>query len=212
MGKNKLIGLLFGAWNDLDRVVDGLDPAEAVQQSDGGSSYAWTVAHLANQVDTWANVRIGRKNPHDYMSQERFRFGGTGSADDWQTILKAAREVREAARGYLEAMEDADLDTVVPYEGSIARLRETGINLRYTLIRMCATTTSTSVRSPPSGTSRDSGSATIPVCWKSACRRSRHSLRENIPVRSSSNKGGILCPESSSTRAVSTSPPATPTS
>ena len=28
------------------RVLDGLDPAEAVQQSDGGSSYAWTVAHL----------------------------------------------------------------------------------------------------------------------------------------------------------------------
>ncbi|MCZ6614690.1 MAG: DinB family protein [Chloroflexi bacterium] len=138
MEKSKLIGLLFGAWNDLDRVLDGLDPAEAVKQSDGGSSYAWTVAHLANQVDSWANVRIGRKSPHDYMSQERFRFGGTGAADDWQTIRKAALEVRETARGYLETMEDAHLDTVVPYEGSIARLRETGINLRYALIRMCA--------------------------------------------------------------------------
>ena len=138
MANSKLIGLLFGSWNDLDRVLDGLDPAEAVQQSDGGSSYAWTVAHLANQVDAWANVRIGQKSPHEYISQERFRFGGTGAADDWQAIQRAACEVRETARGYLEAVDEADMDKVIPYEGSFARLRETGINLRYALIRMCA--------------------------------------------------------------------------
>ena len=137
MARSKLVGLLFEAWKDMDRVLADLDPAHAVQSVDGGSSYAWTAAHVANQIDAWINVRFQRRAPHELISQERFRVGGTGSADDWDAIQAAVREVRDAARRYLEGLGEGDLDLVIPYDGSFSHLRETGLGLRYALLRTC---------------------------------------------------------------------------
>ena len=78
----------------MDRVLDGLAPAEAVENFDGGSSFAWTLAHVTNQVDAWINVRFQRQAPHKLIGQERFRFGGTGKAEDWVDIQRGVREVR----------------------------------------------------------------------------------------------------------------------
>ena len=58
MAESKLVGLLFEAWKDTDRVLAGLDPTEAVRPLDGGSSAAWTAAHVANQIDAWINIRF----------------------------------------------------------------------------------------------------------------------------------------------------------
>jgi hypothetical protein len=135
---SKLVGLLLDSWDDLDRVVAGLDPEAAVDSADGGSSFAWTVAHLASQLDFAINVRFQKRDPHPLISQSRFRAGGTGAADDWPAIQAAARELREAARAYLENMGDDDLDVVIPYDGSVPRLRKAGLSLRYSLIRTCA--------------------------------------------------------------------------
>ncbi len=58
MARSKLVGLVFEAWNDIDRVSDELGPAQAIAQTDGRSSFAWTVAHVTNQVDSWINVSV----------------------------------------------------------------------------------------------------------------------------------------------------------
>ena len=137
MARSKLVGLLFEAWNDVDRVIADLDPDEAVR-STNGSSFAWTVAHVANQVDAWINVRFQKRAPHQLIGQERFRVGGTGIAHDWQAIQAGAREVREAARTYLEGITRDDLDLVLPYDGSLQHLLATGVSLRYALLRPCA--------------------------------------------------------------------------
>ena len=138
MAKSKLVGLLFEAWKDTDRALADLDPAEAALSRDGGSSYAWTAAHVANQIDAWINVRFQRLEPHELISQARFRAGGSGAADDWQTIQTGVHQVREAARRYLEGLSDSDLDLVIPYDGSFAQLRDSGLALRHALLRICA--------------------------------------------------------------------------
>jgi len=138
MPSTRLVGLLFEAWKDMDRVLSDLEPAEAIRPLDGGSSITWTAAHVANQVDAWINVRFQRRASHELIGQARFRVGGTGAADDWQAIQAGVQEVRDAARRYLEGLDESDLDLVIPYDGSFSRLRESGISLRYALLRTCA--------------------------------------------------------------------------
>ena len=134
----KLVGLLFSAWEDLDRAIAGLSPEDAVRSLDGGSSFAWTVGHLANQLDAWTNVRFQKRPPHKLIGQERFRIGGSGLAEDWEATRSAALEVRAAARSYLEGLRDEDLDLVIPYDGSFLHVRESGLDLRYALLRTIA--------------------------------------------------------------------------
>lgn len=129
--------LLLDAFDDLDRVLKNLSPEDVVRHVDG-SSFAWTHAHLANQVDTWTNVRIQGLDPHPLISQQRFRFGGPGEADDWDNIQTGVAEVRVAATAYLDGVTDADLNRVHPYEGSFEALKDTGITLRYALSRTIA--------------------------------------------------------------------------
>jgi len=138
MARSKLVGLLFEAWKDMDRVLADLSAEEAVRPLDGGSSIAWTAAHPAKQVDAWINVRFQGRAPHQLVGESRFRIGGSGAADDWQAIQAAVREVRDAVRGYLEGLDEGDLDRVVPYDGAFSRLRERGLSLRYALLRTCA--------------------------------------------------------------------------
>ena len=67
------VGLLFDAWEDFDRVVGGLTPEEATAQHSGGSSFAWTAGHVANQVDAWINVRFQRREPHPLIGRASCR-------------------------------------------------------------------------------------------------------------------------------------------
>lgn len=133
---DKLVALLFDAWDDLDRAHEGLSPADAVSRADG-SSFAWTLAHTTNQLD-WLNVRIRGLDAHPLLGQERFRVGGPGEGEDWDHIRAAVSEVRAGLRPYLQSATAADLDVVHPYEGSIARVRETGLTLRYAVSRVIA--------------------------------------------------------------------------
>jgi hypothetical protein len=138
MPRSKLVGLLFEAWKDMDRVLADLDPIDAVQSRDGGSSFAWTAAHVANQIDAWINVRFQERPPHDLIGQTRFRAGGAGVADDWQAIQAGVREVRDTARTYLEGLSESDLDLTLPYDGSLSHLRESGLSLRHAVLRISA--------------------------------------------------------------------------
>ena len=137
LANSKLVGLLIEAWKDLDRVLAGLDDAEATRQIDGGSSFAWTLAHATNQVDAGVNVRFRKTARHKLIGQKRFRVGGTGQAEEWDAIRQGVEEVRATAREYLEDLSEQELDLTIPYDGSMKWLRERGLNLRYTLYRAC---------------------------------------------------------------------------
>ena len=130
--------MLLAAWEDCDRALAGLSPDEAITRYFDGSSLGWTLAHLTGALDTWITVRFQGRDPHPLLSQCRFRMGGSGEADDWPAIQPAAAEVRGAARDYLARLNDDELGRLVPCDGSIAPLRETGVTLRYSLARMTA--------------------------------------------------------------------------
>lgn len=139
MPQSKLVALLFEAFGELDRAVGGLDPDDALRATDGGSSFAWTYAHTTNQIDAWVNVRFAGMDPHPLIGQWRFRVGGPGEApEDWSLIQTAVSEVRRPAIAFLESKTDRELEHTIPYDGTFERLRETGINLRYALMRAIA--------------------------------------------------------------------------
>ena len=134
---DKLIALMYQSWDDLDRAVSGLSPDEATMRHDGDSGIAWTVGHVTHMLDSWVVVRSHGLSPHPLISQPMFRTGGSGEANDWPTIMAGVKEVRAAARRFLDSQE-ADLDHVIPYDGSIAFLRPVGLSLRYALMRIAA--------------------------------------------------------------------------
>ncbi len=134
MARSNVVGLLFEAWNDVDRVLADLSPEDAVQPWDGGSSFAWTLAHVTNSMDAWIVVRFAGRPAHPLIGDHRFRYGGTGTADDWRAIRAGADEVRNAAREYLEPLTDGDLELTIPYDGSVTALHEGGLKLRTALL------------------------------------------------------------------------------
>ncbi len=130
-----IIGAVFDAWDDLDRVTAGMSAAEATA-GEHGSSYAWTVAHLANQVDGWVNVRFAGADPDPLVGLERYRFGGDGRADSWAELHEAADRVHRVAASFLGALAAPDLERSIPYAGSLPELAGRRVSLRYTLLRM----------------------------------------------------------------------------
>jgi hypothetical protein len=138
MALNPLVGLVIEGWYELDRVLDGLSVEDATQQVDGGSSFAWTLGHLTNQLDTWINVRLQDVPPHPLVEEERWRMGGAGDADNWEEIRAAAVIVRATARPFLERLDDAALAAESPYAGSLPELVGRQVSLRYTLQRIAA--------------------------------------------------------------------------
>jgi hypothetical protein len=135
---NKLVALMYESWGSLDRYVSGLTPSEATARHDGGSSIAWTVGHVTNMLDSWIVVRFQGLPPHPVISQPNFRTGGSGEAKDWRVILAGVKEVREAARRFLDARQEPELDRLIPYDGSIEFLRPIGLSLHYSLMRIAA--------------------------------------------------------------------------
>lgn len=130
-----VIAALLDAWSDLDRVCSGMDDAEATASSDG-SSYAWTVAHLANQVDSWINDRFAGLERHALVNDARYRFGGDGKAAAWPELWDASRAVRDTAGAFLRDLGEDDLDQTIPYPGSLPELAGRAVTLRYTLLRV----------------------------------------------------------------------------
>jgi DinB superfamily len=134
---NKLPELLYEAWADFDRALTGLSADEMVATTEG-SSFAWTAAHVANQVEAWINVRFQALPPHPLIGQSRFRVGGTGSAENWPQVEQGITDVRESARTFLAQATQNDLERLIPYDGSFTALRPTGIRLRYAIMRAIA--------------------------------------------------------------------------
>jgi hypothetical protein len=130
--------LVLEGWAELDRVLGGLDAAGAAERVDGGSSFAWTLAHLTNQLDTSINVRLQLLPAHPLLDQPRFRFGGDGGADNWGEIRRAVADVRNKARPFLEALDEAGLAREMTYAGTLPELVGKQVSVRYTLLRIAA--------------------------------------------------------------------------
>ncbi len=133
---DRLVLLAYEAWDDLDRAVAELGPEDATTRRHGGSSIAWTVAHVTQMLDSWINTNFQEFPRHPVIGDPRFRTGGTGDWDDWVGVVTATQEVRAKARQFLDS--EQAIDKTVPYDGSIEFLRETGLRLDYALMRISA--------------------------------------------------------------------------
>lgn len=128
------VHLLLKAWDDIDRALEDVDPDDLTRQIEGGSSLAWTLAHVTHGVDSWINGRFLGHPPHAIYASGRFLFGGDGKAADYATIRAAVDEIRASARPFL--LDTAtDFDRVEPYDGSFMPFREQGIQLGQAVIQ-----------------------------------------------------------------------------
>jgi hypothetical protein len=134
----RLVLFLYESWRLLDGAVNGLSREEATAREGTNSSIAWTVGHVTNMLDGWVNMRFQGLTPHPFISLPNFRTGGDGNERDWLKVLASVKEVRAAAREYLDCLQDSDLDRVIPYDGGIDFLRTRGLSLRYALERTSA--------------------------------------------------------------------------
>jgi hypothetical protein len=132
---NLPVTLLLTAWDDLDRAVADVSEADMLRQIDGGSCFAWTLAHVTYGVDSWINRRFRAMPLNPVLSDPRFGYGGDGGADDWATIREAVADARGRLRPFLLTLTDSDLDRTLPYDGSYAPFREHGINLRVAIVQ-----------------------------------------------------------------------------
>ena len=117
MPKSKLVALLYAAWDDADRVYAGLSDADALKRHEGGSTFAWTLAHITRGLDGWCNVTLQGGKPNEALEAERLRNLPVGDAHDFAAIKRGVSEVRTGVKAYLDNVTDADLEriTVPPF-------------------------------------------------------------------------------------------------
>jgi DinB superfamily len=136
--RDRLIPFLYQSWDDLDHAVHGLTAAEAADYASNRSSICWTDGHVTQMLDSWLNARFQGREPHPLVAAADFRTGGSGQPVDGQRMQGAVRDVRAAARSFLESAAARDLDQIVTYDGSISFLRPIGLSLRYAVMRIAA--------------------------------------------------------------------------
>lgn len=134
----KLVMLLYQSWSDLDQALASITPGEASARPGGCSSIAWTLGHVTTSIDWWLNMRFQHLPPNPVINNPDFRTGGSGNPPDWSTLRKAVDEVRASAKRILDTKQDADVEHVIPYDGDIQFLRETGLSLRYALLAIAS--------------------------------------------------------------------------
>ncbi len=136
MATTAAAAMLLEAWKDLDRATADLASEDAERRIGTASPISWSVAHCAEQLDSFVNARFQGRKRHRFIGREAFRFGAAGEPADWPQVQAAVAEVRDVARPYLEGLSEVDLERRLPYDGSMAALRETGMTVRYGLIRI----------------------------------------------------------------------------
>ncbi|MEX0781341.1 MAG: DinB family protein [Dehalococcoidia bacterium] len=131
-------GLALESLNDLRLALDGLADEAAIVRHDGASSIAWTAAHVTQGLDSLVLYRFAGRERDPLLGDTALGAGGTGTVTNWPALRSKIAEVQSAARDFVATLTDVDLGRTVPYDGSIAGLRPTGINLEYALLRVAA--------------------------------------------------------------------------
>lgn len=128
------VHLLLKAWDEIDRALADVAPNDLTRQIEGGSSFAWTLAHVTHGVDSWINGRFLGLPPHAIYAGGGFLFGGDGRAENVNAIRVAVDEIRASARPFL-LHTSTDFDRVEPYDGSFLPFREHGIQLSQAVLQ-----------------------------------------------------------------------------
>lgn len=136
--RSRSVGLLLESLHDLHLGLDGLPDELAIARHDDASSIAWTAAHVTQGLDSLILYRFAGRARDPMLSDAALGAGGTGTVTDWPTLRAKITEIQAAASDFLATLTPADLGRTVPYDGSIASLRPTGINLEYALLRVAA--------------------------------------------------------------------------
>jgi hypothetical protein len=134
----QIVRYVYQSWLDLDCATQGLSEDRASSHAPGESAIAWTVGHVTHMVDSWLNIRFQGLPANPVLMNPDFRTGGSGNGNDWSAIQHAVEQVRQSARNLIESAAEEDLSALRPYDGSIVYLRETGLTLRYALLRIAA--------------------------------------------------------------------------
>jgi hypothetical protein len=106
----RLAGAIYGMWQDTDRVFAGLSEADALERHGGGSSFAWTLLHIAGFEDGNCNVRVRGLERHPVLLDQFTRHRDVpGRADNWEQVQQAVRGLRQELRGWLDALSEEQL-------------------------------------------------------------------------------------------------------
>lgn len=129
---------LFDALDDLERLVAGLTEKEAHTQPSGLSSISWTVAHLAQHLDSWVVITISKQPGSSYFKTPDFSRGGTGKPAVWGDVRQAFSETLRTVRSFLVTTSEEELMQKSVYSGSIDSLKGKTVTPSYRLARIAA--------------------------------------------------------------------------
>jgi hypothetical protein len=134
----KTAGLLRSAWEDWDALVSTAAPDALLHREHGASSVGWTLAHVSNQLDGWVNVRFQQHKADDVIGSDDYSIGGSGEAPEVAVLLAAVERIRSRAWDFVKNRSEEQLEATIPYDGSIAHLRSSGLVLRHAILRIAA--------------------------------------------------------------------------
>jgi len=107
---SKLAGAIADMWRDVDRCFADLSEADATTQHGGGSSFAWTLLHIAGFEDGNLNVRTRGKERHSVLLDQFNRFRETpGASDKWDEIQRGVADMRADVQAWLDGFSDEEL-------------------------------------------------------------------------------------------------------
>ncbi len=133
-----MAALLVDALDDFARSIQGLTSNETEIRFSGFSAISWTVAHIAQHVDSWVIGTMAGKPRDPYLSGDVFSKGGLGEAAKWDTVLVVFSRVSATSKAYLNSVTESKLSEKSVYQGSIQGLKGKSINGNYRLARLIA--------------------------------------------------------------------------
>jgi hypothetical protein len=127
---------LLDALGDFERSVEGLERTEAEKTLPGFSAISWTVAHLAQHLDSWVIGSMAGQPRDDYLARSEFAKGGTGAGVEWDAVWRELSKVLGKSRIFLETVSETDLEREALYQGSMQPVRGKYITGNYRLARL----------------------------------------------------------------------------
>jgi uncharacterized damage-inducible protein DinB len=111
---SKLASAIADVWNDVDRAFADLTEADALTQHGGGSSFAWTLLHIAGYEDGNINVRTRGRDRHPVLLDQFNRFRETpGAADNWDAIQQGVADLRAELQSWLESLSEEEMASMM---------------------------------------------------------------------------------------------------
>ena len=125
------------ALDDLERALEGLRSDDAERSLEAGS-ISWTVAHVAQHIDSWVVGEIGRSTRNPYFNSEAFQRGAVAQTASWSDVDGALRETLDQAGSILGELTDDEITQPSEYLGSIDALKGKLVTPHYRLLRLGA--------------------------------------------------------------------------